>query len=209
MSGPFASSGTVELHQQQLEDQRRVSESLAKQNEQIEAEKQMLSAKVQGLESEIHSVKQQTDTMRGELERERVEKGDLVAQVDLFLAIAEAEPAAPVNTDGLTVEPRVRSVSSDSVVPSSFSTSRHMDYHPPALPPPQQQQIPARQAPNGRGATASGRPRPMSMLQPPGKFSGIPGPGARGPVKALPTRAGGGGSIMEGIAKMGAGARGY
>jgi hypothetical protein len=46
----------------------------------------------------------------------------------------------------------------------------------------------------------------MSMLQPPGKFSGIPGPGGRAPVKGLPTRTGGG--IMEGIAKMGAG-RGY
>lgn len=50
----------------------------------------------------------------------------------------------------------------------------------------------------------------MSMLQPPGKFSGIPGPGGiRGLGKGGAggrTIAGGGGGILEGIAKMGAGA---
>jgi predicted nucleic acid-binding Zn-ribbon protein len=216
MTGPLASSATADQQQQQqqqqqqLEDQRRVSESLAKQNEQIGAENKMLSAKVEGLESELHSVRQQTETLREEFERERVEKGELVAQVDLFLAMGEAEPTPPLNTNGLAAEPRLRSVSSDSVPTSSFSTARNMDYHPPQ----QQPQSPARPATNGArgGGLPTGRPRPISMLQPPGKFSGIPGPGARGPVKALPTRAGGGGGgggIMEGIAKMGAGTRGY
>jgi Fungal Transforming acidic coiled-coil (TACC) proteins len=222
MSGPLASSAAAE-QQQLLADRTRISETLAKEKEQIEAEKKMLGAKAEGLESEVQSFQRETEKLREQLEKERIEKGELVAQVDLFLALGDNHSAAtPATHKGrLAGEARMRSVSSDSIAPSSLSASRStaVDGHPPPQhqQQQQQQQSPARPAINGR-APGSGRPRPMSMLQPPGKFSGIPGPGGRGPAKALPPRsntAGGGGGggggggtavgIMEGIAKMGAG----
>jgi Fungal Transforming acidic coiled-coil (TACC) proteins len=220
MSGPLASSAAAEQQQQLLADRIRISEALAKEKEQIEAEKKMLGAKAEGLESEVQSFQRETEKLREQLEKERIEKGELVAQVDLFLALGDDHSAAtPATHKGrLAGEARMRSVSSDSIAPSSLSASRStaVDGHPPPQHQHQhQQQSPARPAINGR-APGSGRPRPMSMLQPPGKFSGIPGPGGRGPAKALPPRsnnaggggAGGGGTavgIMEGIAKMGAG----
>lgn len=248
MSGPLASCSAAADQQKEewLEEQTRRSEHLIRVNEHIGADRKVLQAKIEGLESEAQSVRQLTDSLREQLEKERVEKGELVAQVDLFLALGDEQPAPALKQNGLVGagaggESRLRSVSSDSIPTSSTSTpSSHaaprqsMEYHAP--PPPahsthqqyqqqygqqqQQQQSPARptSAVNGRAAAAAGtggRPRPMSMLQPPGKFSGIPGPGgARGVGKVLPTRTGGaGGGILEGIAKMGAGAgaggRGY
>lgn len=219
-SGHISSLATVEQERQQsqqsLEEQIRISENLHMEREQLANEKRMLLAKVSGMESEVQCVKRETETLRNELEKERVEKGELVAQVDLFLALGDDQSSAPpAARDGLAGDARLRSVSSDSMSASSHSVLRGMDYHPssPAMQQ-QQQQSPARPTViNGR-APGTGRPRPMSMLQPPGKFSGIPGPGgSRGPAKALPTRPGGsgGGGIMEGITKMGAGlgGRGY
>jgi Fungal Transforming acidic coiled-coil (TACC) proteins len=113
MTGPMATSALAEQqHQKQLlEEQARVSEGLLKENEQIEAQKKMLSAKVEGLESEIQSVKQQSETLREQLEKERVEKGELVAQVDLFLALGDQQqPAATASPPkGIAAEPRTRS----------------------------------------------------------------------------------------------------
>ncbi len=231
MSGPVSSSAVAEHQENEalLEQQTRRSEELLMEKETIQANKKILQAQLEGLESAVQSMKQLTETLREQLEKERVEKGELVAQVDLFLALGEEPSAAPLpnhngTASGLVGEPKIRSVSSDSIPTSSFShavSSNGIGYppHPPPAIHHQQQQQAQQQSParpaavNGRtAAPGSGRPRPMSMLQPPGKFSGIPGPGARGAVKALPTRTGAGaGGIMEGIAKMGAGAagRGY
>ncbi len=228
MSGPLASSAVLNQQQKEqlLEEQTRRSEDLLREKEQVQANATVLQAKVEGLEFEVQSVKQLTDHLRGELEKERVEKGELVAQVDLFLALGD-DPSPAIATHqhngvvGPGGEPRLRSVSSDSVPSSTAPHSaarQSVVYH--QTQQPAQQQSPSR--PNsaviGRTTAAGtgGRPRPMSMLQPPGKFSGIPGPGGvRGSGKTLPARTagavGGGGGIMEGIAKMGAGAgaRGY
>ena len=235
MSGPLASSAAVDQQQGQqlLEEQTRRSEHLLREKEQMEANTKVLQAQIEGLESQVQSVKQLTDNLREELGKERAEKGELVAQVDLFLALGDDQSAA-ITTPRLNgmVGPRgeakLRSVSSDSIPPSTApsSAARHsVEYYQPQPAThhhqqPPQQQSPARphSAVNGRAAAGAGgtggRPRPMSMLQPPGKFSGIPGPGGvRGSGKALPARTAGvgGGGIMEGIAKMGAGAagRGY
>jgi predicted nucleic acid-binding Zn-ribbon protein len=241
MSGPVSSAAVAEQRQTQdlLEQQTRLAEDLLRDKEQVEADRKTLLARVAGMESEFQTRSRETQTLRDELEKERVEKGELVAQVDLFLALGDEQPPAaggPKHNTRTAVnaplgggrgEPRTRSISNDSIPTSSpYPASRHtnLEHHPQQ---PQQQpqpQSPARPALNGRTALAggSGRPRPMSMLQPPGKFSGIPGPGAaRGTSKVLPTRiagggggfGGGGGGIMEGIAKMGAGSgaggRGY
>ena len=226
MSGPLASPAVVEEQQQKqqwLDEQARRSEDLLRDKEQMEADRKALRAKIEGLESELQSVKQRTDSLREQLATERLEKGELVAQVDLFLALGDDPSTAPKHNELARGEPGIRSVSSDSIpMPSSSSYSlpktigHHL--HPPPSPathPQQPPPSPARPNPaiNGRTVPGSTRPRPMSMLQPPGKFSGIPGPGGtRAPVKALPTRtagSGSGGGIMDGIAKMGAGARGY
>lgn len=236
MSGPLASSAAVDQQQKQqlLEEQTRRSEDLLREKEQVEANTKVLQAKIEGLEFEVQSVKRLIDNLRAELERERVEKGELVAQVDLFLALGDDQSAAVATHQhngviGPGGEPKLRSVSSDSIpsTAASYSAARHsVDYHQPPQQTthhhqqPTQQQSPSRphSAVNGRTTAVGtgGRPRPMSMLQPPGKFSGIPGPGGtRGSGKALPARTGGavggGGGIMEGIAKMGAGTggRGY
>ncbi|KAF7508783.1 hypothetical protein GJ744_008660 [Endocarpon pusillum] len=226
-SGPLTSSVAVD---QQLQEQTRRSEDLLREKEQMEANAKVLQARIEGLEAEVQSVKQLTDSLGEELEKERAEKGELVAQVDLFLALGDDQSAAITTPQrngmvGLREEAKLRSVSSDSIPPStaSYSAARHSvefqqtqqatQHH--QQPP--QQQSPARphSAVNGRAAAGAGgtggRPRPMSMLQPPGKFSGIPGPGGvRGSGKTLPARTAGvgGGGIMEGIAKMGAGAAG-
>lgn len=237
MSGPLASSVAVDQQQdQQLQEQTRRSADLLREKEQMEANAKVLQAQIEGLEAEVQSVKQLTDNLREELENERAEKGELVAQVDLFLALGDDQSAATTTPQpngmvglGGEAKPKPRSGSNDSIPSSTASSSaaRHsvechqsqQATHHHQQPP--QQQSPARphSAVNGRAAAAGpggtgGRSRPMSMLQPPGKFSGIPGPGGfRGSGKALPARTAGvgGGGIMEGIAKMGAGAagRGY
>ncbi|ERF76772.1 hypothetical protein EPUS_02311 [Endocarpon pusillum Z07020] len=227
MSGPLASSMAVD---QQLQEQTRRSEDLLREKEQMEANAKVLQAQIEGLEAEVQSVKQLTDNLREELEKERAEKGELVAQVDLFLALGDDQSAAITTPQhngmvGLKGEAKLRSVSSDSIASSaaSYSAARHsvechqtqQATHHHQQPPQQQSPAKPHSAVNGRAAAGAGgtggRPRPMSMLQPPGKFSGIPGPGGvRGSGKALPARTAGvgGGGIMEGIAKMGAGAAG-
>ena len=271
MSGPLAFSTAAAQQRQNeewLEERTKRCEDLLRDREHMEANSKVQQARIEGLESEVQTVKHLTDNLREELEKERLEKGDLVAQVDLFLALGDAQPTAPTpRRNGLVGggaggigESRLRSVSSDSIattLSSSYSGPRpSLEYHataPPPYAPPttttsaspthphqqfhhhhqqqqqqQQQQSPARpssSAINGRAAAAAAttttapRARPMSMLQQPGKFSGIPGPGgvgARGLSKGLPMRSaagggwgggGGGGGIMEGIAKMGG--RGY
>ena len=247
MSGPVhvisaEAQAAAEKEKQQLkqllDNQTRISEQLGRENETIKTENKTLGAKVEGLQTEIASIHTQSEDLREQLERERIEKGDLVAQVDLFLALGDDQqqqqqphnhPVIPSSTSSPgkfstgTTESRTRSVSSDSIItsaPSTTSTSSisYSTSNSSATPsnPPSITTSPGRLN-NAGSRTGAGRPRPMSMLQPPGKyFSAIPGPGGvkAGGAKGLPVRSGiggggvGGGGIMDGIAKMGAGARG-
>lgn len=52
-----------------------------------------LEARVEGLSQELQSIKQDNTNLRSELERERIEKGELVAACDELLALQETAPS--------------------------------------------------------------------------------------------------------------------
>lgn len=70
-------------------------EEWLREKEELRADKQMLHARVKGLEEETHTMRARNEDLLRDLDRERAEKGELVSQVDLFLAI-EADSPAPV-----------------------------------------------------------------------------------------------------------------
>lgn len=175
-------------------------EELRRWNEEINADKKMVEAEAAGLRSQVESLTSECDNLRKEVEQERVEKGDLVAQVDLFLTMSAQQeeqrtaqqpqqPVSPPRSEDGNGRPNSASAIAS---PNKFRNSM-----------------------NGNGAEPRsgipGRPRPMSMLQKPtgGKYSGIPAPGSG--LKAPSSKTTGYGSrsggIMEGIARMGAGGR--
>ncbi|KAJ9606821.1 hypothetical protein H2200_008831 [Cladophialophora chaetospira] len=170
-------------------------EELRRWNEENAAEKKMLEAEAAGLRSQMDSLTAETESLRKEVEQERVEKGDLVAQVDVFLSMSAQheeqrimqqpqQPVSPPRSEDGNGRPNSASaVASPNKSRSSLSGTE-------------------------RGSGMPGRPRPVSMLQKPtaGKYSGIPAPGSG--LKAPSSKATGyGGRIMEGIARMGAGGR--
>ena len=147
--------------------QAQMLEGLQREKEEMQAEKTMLHARIKGLEEESSTMRLENEDLRSNLDKERAEKGELVAQVDLFLSM-EASLGSKANA---VVEER------------------------PAEAPSPSKEL--------RTSLSGGRPRPMSMLKPPGKFTGIPGPGKTPVGRGVPR-----GGIMEGIARMGAGGRG-
>jgi hypothetical protein len=146
--------------------QAQMLEGLQREKEEMQAEKTMLHARIKGLEEESSTMRTENEDLRLNLDKERAEKGDLVAQVDLFLSME-----ADLGSKASTIEER------------------------PAEAPSPSKEL--------RTSLTGGRPRPMSMLKPPGKFTGIPGPGKTQIGRGIPK-----GGIMEGIARMGAGGRG-
>ncbi|EXJ90424.1 hypothetical protein A1O1_03525 [Capronia coronata CBS 617.96] len=174
-------------------------EELRRWNEEISADKKMIEAEAAGLRSQVESLAAETDYLRKDLEQERVEKGELVAQVDLFLAMsAQQEEQRVVQQVHRPVSPprsedgHGRPNSAAAVAsPNKFRNSMN-----------------GGMMAAGSGGTG-GRARPMTMLQKPtaGRYSGIPAPGSG--LKAPSSKAAGygGGRIMEGIARMGAGGR--
>ena len=149
--------------------QAQMLEGLQREKEEMQAEKSMLHARIKGLEEESSTMRAENEDLRQNLDKERAEKGELVAQVDLFLSI-EADMGSKAST-----------VSEEKPIEAP-SPSKEL-----------------------RTSLSGGRPRPISMLKPPGKFSGtgIPGPGKTPIGRGIPR-----GGIMEGIARMGAGGRG-
>ena len=144
-------------------------EGLQREKEEMQAEKTMLHARIKGLEEESSTMRAENEDLRSNLDKERAEKGELVAQVDLFLLM---------ETD------------------TGSKTSIAVEERPAEAPSPSKEL---------RTSLTGGRPRPMSMLKPPGKFmgTGIPGPGKTPIGRGIPR-----GGIMEGIARMGAAGRG-
>jgi chromosome segregation ATPase len=149
-----------------LPGQAQMLEGLQREKEEMQAEKTMLHARIKGLEEESRTMRGENEDLRLNLDKERAEKGELVAQVDLFLSME-----ADVGPKAGTVDERPA---------EATSPSKEL-----------------------RTSLTGGRPRPMSMLKPPGKFTGIPGPGKTPIGRGVPR-----GGIMEGIARMGAGGRG-
>lgn len=182
-------------------------EELRRWNEEINAQKKVLEAEGAGLKSQLETLGTEGEALRKELQQERVEKGDLVAQIDEFLSLkAEEEeiaaerartqaalqqPVSPPRSEDGNGNVRPPSTSSSAASPNKYANR------------------------NSVGGSETGvprmtRPRPMSMLQKPtaGKFSNIPAPGSglKAP-SSKPGYAGRSGGIMEGIARMGAGGR--
>lgn len=63
-------------------------EELRRWNDEVIADKKFLEAEVAGLKQRLNSFHNEAGDLRKELEQERVEKGELVAQVDLFLVMS-------------------------------------------------------------------------------------------------------------------------
>jgi chromosome segregation ATPase len=170
-------------------------EELRRWNEENSAVKKMLEAETAGLRSQVDSLTSETESLRKEIEQERIEKGDLVAQVDLFLAIsAQQEEQRAIQQPQQPVSPPRSEDGNGRPNSASAVASPHK----------------SRNSLSGADPRSGlpGRPRPVSMLQKPtaGKYSGIPAPGSG--LKAPSSKATGyGGRIMEGIARMGAGGR--
>lgn len=178
-------------------------EELRRWNEDLTAQKKVVEAESAGLQSQVETLTGETQSLRNELQQERVEKGELVAQIDEFLLLkAEEEDIAAerARTQAALQQPvsPPRSEDGSGARPLSATSIRS----------------PGKPRANGTSDTPAtgrtpGRPRPMSMLQAPkgGKFSAIPGPGSglKAPTKMGYTGRSGG--LMEGIARMGAGGR--
>lgn len=175
-------------------------EELRRWNEEATAGTKMAEAEAAGLRGQVESLTMETDALRKEVEQERVEKGELVAQVDLFLAMStqqeeqravvrqQAQPVSPPRSEDGNGRPNSAAAIAS---PNKFRNSLT--------------------GPSPGGPTTTSRPRPMSMLQKPtaGKYSGIPAPGSglKGPSSKSNGYGGRGGGIMEGITRMGAGGR--
>ncbi|EXJ80863.1 hypothetical protein A1O3_07149 [Capronia epimyces CBS 606.96] len=174
-------------------------EELRRWNEEITADKKMLEAEAAGLRSQVDSLAAESDFLRKEVEQERVEKGELVAQVDLFLTMSAQQE-----------EQRAAAKSHRPVSPPRSEDGNGRPSSACAVPSPSKfrSSVNGGMTPAGSGAPG-GRPRPMSMLQKPtaGKYSGIPAPGSGLKAPSSKSAGYGGGRIMEGIARMGAGGR--
>ena len=175
-------SGVIPGQSQKMAD-------LVREREQAETERRLTHVRCRGLEEENSAFLAENAKLCSDLERERIEKGELVAQVDLFLAM-EADMKRPVTAP---------TEHSDPHLPGEVPSTPSKEY---------------RTSANGVGGAGgggtAGRARPLSMLKQPGKsFTGIPAPGesriGRAPLgRGLSTK----GGIMEGIARMGAVGRG-
>lgn len=179
-------------------------EELRRWNEEVSADKKMVEAEAAGLRSQVDSLTAEGEHLRKELEQERVEKGELVAQVDLFLTISAQQeeqrvvaqqahrPMSPPRSEDGNGRPNSASA---VATPNKFRNSINGG-------------MTATATVSSSGVPAA-RPRPMSMLQKPtaGKYSGIPAPGSGLKAPSSKGSVYGGGRIMEGIARMGAGGR--
>lgn len=180
-------------------------EELRRWNEDLSAQKKVIEAEVAGVKQELDSVKRDNDTLRIDLESERTEKGELVAQVEVFLTVsAEQERERETEREAREARERERQPVSPPRSDASGETSVGNII---------QFQSPNKPRANGTLGSST-RPRPMSMLAKPTatKFgSGIPGPGMSGlkapAANGVRTGAYGRGSLMDGIARMGAGNR--
>ena len=178
-------------------------EELRRWNEDLSAQKKVVEAEMAGTKSELDAIKRENEHIRADLETERIEKGDLVAQVEVFLSVS-AEQEIQREAEKAEREARERErqpVSPPRSDASGESTASNV------LPVQSPNKARTTNGVNGTG----GRARPMSMLvKPATKFgSGIPGPGTSG-LKAPLTRPGSmyqRGSLMDGINRMGAGSR--
>lgn len=196
-------SGVIPGHAEALSKMNGQIEELRRWNEEINAQKKVLEAEGAGLKSQVETLGSEAHALRRDLQQERLEKGDLVAQIDEFLALkAEEEEIAAE---------RVRAQAALQQ-PVSPPRSEDGNGHRQNSATPRASPSKSRTSMGGEtGFSRTTRPRPMSMLQKPtaGKFSNIPAPGSglKAPTSKMGAYSGRSGGIMEGIARMGAGGR--
>lgn len=174
-------------------------EELRRWNEETTAGKKMAEAEAAGLRSQVDSLSNETQMLRKEIEQERIEKGELVAQVDVFLTMsAQAEEQRLAQQQAPPVSPPQSEDGSGRPRSAAAYASPHKSRN-------------SVSGVNDLRAGGSSRARPMSMLQKPtaGKYSGIPAPGSglKMAGSKLNGYGGRGNGIMDGITRMGAGGR--
>lgn len=179
-------------------------EELRRWNDEITAQKKVVEAESVGRNSQIETLLAETEVLRKHLEQERVEKGDLITQIDEFLSLkAEEEEVQQerARTQAALQQPVSPPRSEDGISRSQSYTSGST-----ASPNKYRNSGNGETAPSGKTGS---RPRPMSMLQAPkgGKFSGIPAPGsglkAPGSNVARAGYGGRSGGLMENLSRMG------
>ncbi|CAI7651004.1 unnamed protein product [Penicillium pancosmium] len=79
---------------------------IAREFDEYDAEKRVFEAQIEGLQHEMASLKEDSERLRSDLESERLEKGELVAAVDEWLAIQQAQAQAQAAPPQQREEPR-------------------------------------------------------------------------------------------------------
>ena len=185
-------------------------EELRRWNDEIKAQKKVMEAECAGFRSKIETIAGETDLLRQDLEQERVEKGDLVAQIDEFLTLKTEEEEVMqerARTQAALQQP-VSPPRSEDGSGHGAALSRHNSGISQASPRKTRESI------GGDNVPRSGRARPLSMLQKPtaGKFSSLPPPGSGSGMKAPSSNVGraayaGRSGIIDSISRMGANGR--
>lgn len=158
-----------------------------------------LSAEVVKLEAVVKTVQQDNSSLRGQLEQERVEKGELVTLAEELMQMQSMQSFVQMNDNGnggRAANGRPMSTPAGPTARPSMMTPKKVSASPVGLPAPK-----ARNSMIGRGSglkapsSVSGIGRPQSMIQPRSgpATTGIarPGSGMRG------------GGLMSSIEKMG------
>lgn len=68
---------------------------MGRDNEELETENKVLGAQIKGLEEQLSTIKRDNEQLHAELKMERTEKGELVAAVDEWLAMQQANISQP------------------------------------------------------------------------------------------------------------------
>lgn len=187
------------------------SSMIAHANDEHEANKRVLEAQIKGLQQEITAFKEDSERVRAELDMERVEKGELVAAVDEWLAMQQSQQ--PSQAQQQQQQQRQSQLEKQrSTEPPSSSPQRKPRESPSKVP------EQSRQTDNFRRRADLGGP---SGIRPPSgstisgekklsKYSGTPGRAVHGRVNSggksgIAVLTPGRGGIMGSIERMGRG----
>jgi hypothetical protein len=124
---------------------------MGRDNEELETENKVLGAQIKGLEEQLSTIKRDNEQLHAELKMERTEKGELVAAVDEWLAMQQANTnqPAPLSSREVSNSSAYYSASEQeapltSSASSSFETSpRKISIDEGAIEAPYQQQQPS------------------------------------------------------------------
>jgi Fungal Transforming acidic coiled-coil (TACC) proteins len=198
-----------------------------RENEELETENKVLGAQIKGLEEQLAVIKRDNEQLHADLKLERSEKGELVAAVDEWLAIQQAQSTPlppPTNSREVSNSSSYYSVSEQDG-PSSSASSITNTHHKKDESQPQPQQPntfrrsisrsnttsglrPPSSGNSGSSSNASGLEKRSRL----GMYGGGPGhvrnnSGGNGRSIAMPSSTPGRSGIMSSIERMGMGGR--